>query len=81
MKVNGGRFQVNVGKREGFLAKKSGREATQRTGKPGTDWQAPGILKTGPNAVSMQQRSGNGERARSSLCGREALARYRGGEP
>lgn len=79
--MNGDEFQADVGTSAGFWAKKSGREATQRPGKPGTDWQAPGILETGPNAVSMQQRSGNGERARSSLCGREALARYRGGEP
>jgi len=76
--VNGGGFHVDVGTKRGFSAKKSGREATQHPGSPGTGRQAPGILKTGPDAVIMQQKSGNGERARSLLCGREALTRPAG---
>lgn len=69
---------MDVGTKRGFPAKKSGRAATQRPVNDDKGQQAPGMLKTEPDAVIMRQKPGNGEHARSLLCGREALARPAG---
>lgn len=62
----------------GIFGKKLRARGDAAPGKSRYGQTGSGLLITGPDAISMRQKPGNGERARSLLCGREALAKPAG---